>query len=160
MVTKVELIECNPMYAHIRYPDGRESNVSIRDLAPFYEPECGVSDHAHIPVNATDSPVPIDADATDKVDPAVNHADLNKNNASAFAEMFAEDDMTEEFPGFPSDADIDSARVPSTEFYSNRLSAESADSSSENVPGMNTEPRRSSRSNKGSPPERYSASSY
>ena len=33
VVRKVDLIEANPMYARIRYPDGKESNVSLRDLA-------------------------------------------------------------------------------------------------------------------------------
>ena len=33
VVRKVDLIETNPMYARIRYPDGKESNVSLRDLA-------------------------------------------------------------------------------------------------------------------------------
>ena len=33
LVRKVDLIEANPMYARIRYRDGRESNVSLRDLA-------------------------------------------------------------------------------------------------------------------------------
>ena len=30
----VELIEANPNFAHIRFPDGRESTVSVFDLAP------------------------------------------------------------------------------------------------------------------------------
>ena len=34
LVEEAELIESNPSYAHIRYPDGRESSVSLRDLAP------------------------------------------------------------------------------------------------------------------------------
>ena len=34
LVEEVELIESNPQYAHIKYPDGRESTVSIQDLAP------------------------------------------------------------------------------------------------------------------------------
>lgn len=34
LVQEVELIHTNPSYAHIRYKDGRESSVSIRDLAP------------------------------------------------------------------------------------------------------------------------------
>ena len=34
LVQKVELIEANPQYAFIKYPDGRESTVSLRDLAP------------------------------------------------------------------------------------------------------------------------------
>ena len=34
LVDEVELIEANPNYAHIRYPNGRESTVSLRHLAP------------------------------------------------------------------------------------------------------------------------------
>ena len=34
LVDPVELLDANPTYAHIRYPDGRESTVSLRDLAP------------------------------------------------------------------------------------------------------------------------------
>ena len=30
----VQLIEANPTYAHVRFQDGRESTVSVRDLAP------------------------------------------------------------------------------------------------------------------------------
>ena len=37
LVDEVELIEANPSYAYIRYPDGRESSVSVRDLAPCGE---------------------------------------------------------------------------------------------------------------------------
>lgn len=34
LVDEVELIEANPQYAHVRLPDGRETTVSIRHLAP------------------------------------------------------------------------------------------------------------------------------
>ncbi len=34
LVTKVDLIESNTEFALIRYPDGRESTVSTRYLAP------------------------------------------------------------------------------------------------------------------------------
>ena len=34
LVEEVELVEVNPQYAHIKYSDGRESTVSIQDLAP------------------------------------------------------------------------------------------------------------------------------
>ena len=34
LVDMVELLHANPTYAHIRYPDGRESSVSLKDLAP------------------------------------------------------------------------------------------------------------------------------
>ena len=34
LVDEVELLEANPPYANIRHPDGRDSTVSLRDLAP------------------------------------------------------------------------------------------------------------------------------
>ena len=34
LVDEVELLEANPNYAHVRYPDGRETTVSIKHLAP------------------------------------------------------------------------------------------------------------------------------
>lgn len=34
LVDEVELIEANPQYAHVRFPDGREDTVSIKHLAP------------------------------------------------------------------------------------------------------------------------------
>ena len=35
LVEKVELLECNPQFAHIRLPNGREETVSLRHLAPI-----------------------------------------------------------------------------------------------------------------------------
>ena len=35
LVEEVELLETNPTYAHIKYPNGRESTVSIQHLAPL-----------------------------------------------------------------------------------------------------------------------------
>ena len=35
LVDEVELIEANPNYAHVKFPSGRQSTVSIRDLAPI-----------------------------------------------------------------------------------------------------------------------------
>ena len=34
LMEKVQLLDANPTFASIRYPDGRESNVSVSDLAP------------------------------------------------------------------------------------------------------------------------------
>ena len=34
LVDEIELLEANPQYANIRHPDGRDSSVSLRDLAP------------------------------------------------------------------------------------------------------------------------------
>ena len=33
-VEEVEIIDCNPQYAHVRMPDGREDTVSLKQLAP------------------------------------------------------------------------------------------------------------------------------
>ena len=34
LVSQVQLTEANPMYAYVRFPSGREANVSLCDLAP------------------------------------------------------------------------------------------------------------------------------
>ena len=34
LVDEVQLIDCNQSFATVRYPDGRQSSVSVRDLAP------------------------------------------------------------------------------------------------------------------------------
>ena len=34
LVDKVELLDANPYYAHVRFPNGKESTVSVRHLAP------------------------------------------------------------------------------------------------------------------------------
>ena len=39
LVDEVELTSVNLAYAHIRYPDGRESTVSLKDLSPCPSPE-------------------------------------------------------------------------------------------------------------------------
>ena len=38
LVTEVELLHANPNYALVKHPDGKESNVSLRDLAPTATP--------------------------------------------------------------------------------------------------------------------------
>ena len=35
LVDEVQLLEANPQYAHVQFRDGRESTVSLRDLAPI-----------------------------------------------------------------------------------------------------------------------------
>ena len=34
LIDEVDLLDANPSFAHIRFPDGRESTVSTTDLAP------------------------------------------------------------------------------------------------------------------------------
>lgn len=44
IVDKVELLDVNPTYGTVRFSDGRESSVSLRDLAPFPRVESPISD--------------------------------------------------------------------------------------------------------------------
>ena len=37
-VEEMELLEANPSYAHIRHHNGRETTISLRDLAPCAQP--------------------------------------------------------------------------------------------------------------------------
>ena len=50
MVEEVELLECNPHYAYVRLPSGREETVSIRQLAPIHR-----SDTSTFESSSTDS---------------------------------------------------------------------------------------------------------
>ena len=34
LVEEVELLEANPQFAHVRFPSGKETTVSVRDLPP------------------------------------------------------------------------------------------------------------------------------
>ena len=49
LVDEVELVEANPQYAHVRFPNGRESTVSIRDLAPSGNVESTPSSDTTVP---------------------------------------------------------------------------------------------------------------
>ncbi len=46
LVDEVELLEANSHYAHVRFPDGRESTVSMRHLAPYTLPDSPQEDSA------------------------------------------------------------------------------------------------------------------
>ena len=62
LVEEVELLETNPTYAHIKYPNGRESTVSIQHLAPLgtQSPLKDVCE-SHAPVNVE---IPVDKTPT------------------------------------------------------------------------------------------------
>ena len=57
IVTEVELVEANPSFAKIRYPSGREDNVSLRDLAPIpretHSPRDDIPDSNEVPPPGT-----------------------------------------------------------------------------------------------------------
>ncbi|KAA3674316.1 uncharacterized protein DEA37_0003016 [Paragonimus westermani] len=39
VVEEVELLDCNPQYAHVRLPNGKEQTVSVKHVAPCGEPD-------------------------------------------------------------------------------------------------------------------------
>lgn len=61
LVEPVLLLEANPTYAHVRFSNGREDTVSLRDLAPAgclgdeenpNEPKEVTAEHEHLPVDS------------------------------------------------------------------------------------------------------------
>ena len=54
LVDEVELTDVNPTYARVRYTDGRESSVSLRDLAPCPAP--APSEPQHLQSQRSTSP--------------------------------------------------------------------------------------------------------
>ena len=69
LVDEVELLQANPHYAHVRYPDGRETTVATKHLAPKGHSKVVETLPAaeHIPVEAEnlplDTPVSVTPDA-------------------------------------------------------------------------------------------------
>ena len=53
LVQRVKLVEANPTYARIQYPDGRMSNVSLKDLARYPENEYRCSDENGVSNNGS-----------------------------------------------------------------------------------------------------------
>ena len=56
LVDEVNLLEANPQYAHVQFPDGREDTISIKHLAPLGNKEVPVeSDNQSSPVDTPPS---------------------------------------------------------------------------------------------------------
>ena len=66
LVDEVKLLEVNPQYAHVQFPDGREDTVLIKHLAPLGHKEVSVKSDQSSPVDipqiVVDSPpsIPVD----------------------------------------------------------------------------------------------------
>ena len=69
LVDEVDLLEANTHYAHIRYPDGRETTVSTRQLAP----------------NGDSSDKPIETDTTFNIEPGNTHTQPRVGHAIKLA---------------------------------------------------------------------------
>lgn len=89
LVEEVELLEANPYYSHIRFPSGKESTVSNRQLAPIgrtHDDDFSIDQNAsHNDINITGS------------DPASDHASVNntatgseESDTDAMAELEAD----------------------------------------------------------------------
>ena len=155
LVQKVELIHANPLYARIRYPDGRESNISLRDLAKYPTDadggarrlNFGCSEHVdresnpnsreELGINRNKSNVHWDASNIDPgapdVDQSGSHDDRNESNVDRRGSL---DDRNESnVDGNESTVDRDAPDVEGVKYHGGK-------------------PRRSARFNKGVPPDR------
>ena len=52
-VQEVELLEANPQYAHVKFPNGREDTVALRDLAPAGEATLSEAEKIKAPENVS-----------------------------------------------------------------------------------------------------------
>ena len=135
VVQRVELIEANPTYARIRYSDGRECTVSLRDLARCPREEISLDEDDEIDMNDKDDNRGIesvrvpDNDVDDQLDQI-----SNKSHESVICETDRSVNTAE------------SERVPINSNGDDRMTRVVA-------------PRRSIRKNIGVPPERYGSSS-
>ena len=81
VVQEVELLEANPEYAHVRFENGRESTVSLRDLAPHGDSHPAETSTPSAPssfvdpdqVPAAEVPVPVAHDEPEReMEPSVD----------------------------------------------------------------------------------------
>ena len=68
LVEKVYVLQANPHYAHIRYPDRRETTVSTKHLAPYGHVEAPNS--TQVPTAETKAPGPLPQDNSHHADKA------------------------------------------------------------------------------------------
>ena len=59
LVQEVQLLESNPLYAHIKYPNGREDTVAIKDLAPSGEDRTSNDNRNQIGDQVHETPPPV-----------------------------------------------------------------------------------------------------
>ena len=120
---KVHLVEANPQYALVEYPNGRQSNVSLRDLAPC------------LPSEAESSPPTVEPDVEN---PVRQEPTASPVPSSPTVEPSAPTNTDCSLPEHSNPQPVESR-------YENELSPER-----QPLPNL----RRSSRSTRGSIPER------
>ena len=84
LVEEVELTDANPLYARVRFRDGRESNVSVRDLAPCPRRESSSDGHCvdRLVETAHENAVS-QATVPQTTDPQISNSELNDTRRSA-----------------------------------------------------------------------------
>ena len=75
LVDKVDLLQANPTYAFIRHSDGRESSVSLKDLAPYPDPS-----RIEIFRNEDVDPPSNSSPASQETKASENHPDLSAHD--------------------------------------------------------------------------------
>ena len=71
LVEKADVLQANPHYAHIRYPDGRETTVSTKHLAPYGHVEhVEAPTSTQVPTAETKTPGPLPQDNSHHADKA------------------------------------------------------------------------------------------
>ena len=91
LVQRVELRHVNPSYAFVKYPDGRESSVSLRDLAPCpedSEPASSAGDEEEKQLNESDIS---QSTIEDKV--PVSHPEITQSQDSS--DLHVNEEVTE-----------------------------------------------------------------
>ena len=83
-VEKVELLQANPQYAYVQFPNGRESTASLKDLAPCGESavidsdsDSMISDTFDCESASANSPVPIQIDSSNTLSDDVRNSPVS-----------------------------------------------------------------------------------
>ena len=137
MVQKVDLIEANPMYARVRYSDGRESNVSLRDLAK--RPNVESIDQRS---SSGGSGIPTNSEFLEETE---------RNDGDAAEALLGQGVEVEEVGSEPQPEAIDGLSQNSLV----DVSTSGKDDIPDDVRNDCHEPRRSSRQNRGVPPLKF-----
>ena len=93
-VDEVELLEANPNFAQVRFPDGRESTVSVSDLAPCPKTNKDTSDDSDsLSLESQENATPAQPESNATVDePLLFNSDSSTNASKS---LFSNPDPAE-----------------------------------------------------------------
>ena len=156
LVQRVHLTEANPMYARVRFPEGREANVSLRDLAP-----CPNNDD--LPNEGITRDVDTTHKGLDKTRGEGTHGEINPEKDTTPCESSAVPVLEvrrehKQGGGVINTADINAPETDPTPSIKNSAVGSTPGPVFEAEPQTSHHtitPRQSSRSNRGVPPNRF-----